>query len=167
MSRAMDASYRLMELSRHRKAAEIARRPPKAEGFAELEGARQALVVTYKRSGEPVPTVVNCALSEDERLYFRSEPQTAKVKRIGNDPRVMVGPCSVRGKPRGGMASGRARILAPEESKHAYELIRGNWSLAMRPSELAMDRLGLEVVYVEVTPVPADACYQDRDSSAA
>jgi uncharacterized protein len=153
----MDLFYPLMERSRHRSATEIAERAPGAVDFAGLEGARQALLVTYKRSGEPVPTVVNCALSEDCKLYFRTEPQTAKVKRIANDSRVLVGPCNLRGKPRGELAVGRARILPEAESETAYALIRANWSATMRPSEMAMDGLGVEVVYVEVEAEPGIA----------
>ncbi len=146
----MDLFYPVMERGRHRKAAEIANQPPAAADFEELRGARQALVVSFKRSGEPVPTVVNCALSEEGKLYFRTEPQTAKVKRIANDSRVLVGPCNLRGKPRGELAAGRAQVLPEAESETAYELIRANWSATMRPGELIMDGVGVEVVYVEV-----------------
>jgi PPOX class probable F420-dependent enzyme len=146
----MDLFYPLMERARHSEAGEIAAKPPSASGFEGLCGARQALVVTFKRSGEAVPTPVNCALSDDGRLFFRSEPHTAKIKRIANNPRVLVGACSMRGKPRGPLAYGTARVLATEESARAYGLIRRNWSPTMWPSEMAMDRLGVDAVYVEV-----------------
>jgi PPOX class probable F420-dependent enzyme len=160
----MDLFYPLMERSRHPKASEAVQEPPTAADLEGLRGARQALVVTFKRSGEPVPTPVNCAISEDGRAYFRSEPQTAKIKRIESNPRVLIGPCNIRGKPHGPLAEGRARILSAAESEPAYTLIRDNWSSAMWPSEMAMDRLGVSVVYVEVcgeSPRPAGA---DRDS---
>jgi uncharacterized protein len=146
----MDLFYPLMERGRHRQAAEAAKLPPTAADLEGLRGARQALLVTFKRSGEPVPTPVNCAISEEGRAYFRSEPQTAKIKRIESNPRVLIGPCNIRGKPRGPLAEGRARVLSAAESKPAYSLIRGNWNPAVWPSEMAMDRLGVPVVYVEV-----------------
>lgn len=146
----MDLFYPLMERSRHPKAIEAVQEPPAAADLEGLRGARQALVVTFKRSGEPVPTPVNCAISEDGRVYFRSEPQMAKIKRIENNPRVLVGPCNIRGKPRGPLSEGRARILSAAENEPAYTLIRHNWSPALWPSEMAMDRLGVPVVYVEV-----------------
>lgn len=146
----MDLFYPLMERGRHRKAAEIAEQPPAASDFEALCSARQALVVSFKRNGDPVPTVVNCALSEDGALYFRSEPHTAKIKRITNNPRVLVGPCNLRGKPRGALAEGQARVLPTADSDIAYELIRKNWGPSMWPSEMAMDRLGVEVAYVEI-----------------
>jgi PPOX class probable F420-dependent enzyme len=141
-----------MDRARHRRAAEAARAPATARGFESLRGARQALLVTYKRSGEPVPTPVNVGLSDDGRLYFRTEPHVAKVRRIRNNPRVLVGPCSLRGKPRGPMAEGIARVLEPDESQPAAALVAANWSAAMRPGERGMDLLGVPVVYVEVVP---------------
>lgn len=152
----MDPFYRLLEGGRHPAAAEIAGRPPGASDFSELEGARQALLVSFKRNGEAVSTPVNCALTEDGRLYFRSEPHTAKMKRMARCPRVLVGPCNVRGRPRGPLAEGRARVLPAEASQSAYEAIRANWSPMVWPSEMAMDRVGVEVAYVEVVSAGSD-----------
>ena len=71
-----------------------------ARGFEHLRGHKYCLLVTYKRSGEPVPTPVWFGLG-DGKLYVRSEAGVAKVRRIRNDPRVRVAPCTVRGKPLG------------------------------------------------------------------
>lgn len=155
MSRLMDLSYRALDGARHHKAAEVSRQPPRAADFEGLRSARQAILVTFKRSGEPVPTPVNFGLSEDGKLYFRSEPQVAKIRRIRNNSRVLIGACNVRGKPRGPLAVGTARILPSTERKQAYTLIRANWSPAMWPGERALDILGVQVVYVEVTAAGA------------
>jgi uncharacterized protein len=152
----MDLSYPIMNRARHRKAAAAAWGPVTASDFDGLRDARQALIVTFKRSGEPVPTAVNCGLSDDGKLYFRSEPHLAKIKRITNNSRVLLAPCNIRGKPLGPLAEGTARILPPAESARAYAAIRGNWSPAMWPSEMGMDRLGVQMVYVEVAPVAAN-----------
>ena len=151
----MDLLYPLMERARHPQAGKAGQERAAETDLEGLRGSRQALVVSFKRSGEAVATPVNCAISEQGRAYFRSEPQTAKIRRIEDNPRILVGPCNIRGKPRGPLAEARARILSAEESKRAQALIRENWSVAMRPGELAMDRLGVEVVYVEVSPSPA------------
>jgi len=148
----MDIAYPMMDRTRHRKAAVAAREPATAPDFSELTGRRQALLVTFKRSGEPVPTPVNHGLSADGKLYFRSEPHVAKIKRIANNPLVLVGPCNIRGKPLGALAEGTARILSPSESELAMTLVSGNWSRSMRPAEASLDRLGVPEVYVEVTP---------------
>jgi uncharacterized protein len=137
---------------RHREAFEAADREGTAPDFEALRGARQCLVVTFKRSGEAVPTPVNFGLSDDGLLYFRSEPVSAKVRRIRREPRVRVCGCSVRGKPRGPMAEGIARVLQQAESERADSIIESNWSPPMRVLERGLDRLPLELAYVEVTP---------------
>src|SRR3954447_20611988 len=103
MSRLMDLQYKVYDRARHPRAFEVARAQGTASDFSALRGARQALVVTFKRSGEPVPTPVNFGLDDQGRLYFRCEPDVAKIRRLGRDPHVRVGPCNIRGKPLGPM----------------------------------------------------------------
>jgi PPOX class probable F420-dependent enzyme len=153
MRRLIDAQYRFYDRIRHRGAFTVANRSGTAAGFEHMRGFRQALVVTFKRSGEPVPTPVNFGLADDGLLYFRTEPRVAKVKRIRNDPHVRVGPCNPRAKPLGPMAEGRARILPPQDHARAYGVIAANWSMAMKLYEKVADRLPVELAYVEVTPV--------------
>ena len=152
MSRVMDVQYKVYDRMRHRRAFEVAREPGTAPDFSALRGARQALVVTFKRSGEPVPTPVNFGLDDEGRLYFRSEPHVAKVRRIRNDPHVRVCPCNMRGKPSGPATEGRARVVPPEEEEHAASVVASNWSASMRTFERTGDRMGIPAAYVEVTP---------------
>jgi PPOX class probable F420-dependent enzyme len=152
MSRVMDAQYKLYDRMRHKRAFEVAREEGTAHDFEPLRGHRQALVVTFKRSGEPVPTPVNFGLDDDGRLYFRCEPHVAKIRRIRNDAHVRVCPCNLRGKPTGPLAEGAARVLPPEEEERAHRAIASNWSAPMSLLERGGDRFGLDVVYVEVTP---------------
>src|SRR5918999_1140222 len=105
----MAAQYGLYDRMRHRRAFEIGRGGGAEIDFPSFRDARQCLIVTFKRSGEAVPTPVNFGLSDDGRLYFRSEPHVAKIRRLRHDPRVRVCPCSFRGKPRGAMVEGTAR----------------------------------------------------------
>jgi len=147
----MDLAYPIMNRARHRKAAEAAKMPGTASGFGAVRDVRQVLLVTFKRSGEPVPTPVNHGLSEDGKVYFRSEPGASKIKRITNNPRVLIGPCNIRGKPLGPLAEARARILPPAESEEALAFIRDNWSRMMKTAERSLDRLGVPEVYVEVS----------------
>ena len=51
-------SNRFYDRMRHRDAYTAARGPATAEGFGALRGHKYCLLVTYKRSGEPVPTPV-------------------------------------------------------------------------------------------------------------
>jgi PPOX class probable F420-dependent enzyme len=152
-TRISDLSYRLYDGLRHRKAFEVARSEGAARDFSALRGHKYALVVTFKRSGEPVPTPVWFGLDEQGRLYFRSEPRTAKVRRLRNEPHVRIAPCSMRGKPAGPTVEGRARLLPAEENAPAEAAIRSNYGLGRRIYEAPIDRSSLEMVYVEVSPV--------------
>jgi PPOX class probable F420-dependent enzyme len=155
MRRLVDLQYRALERVRHRRAGEVARRPGTSVDFSGLRGARQCLLVTFKRSGEPVPTPVNFGLASDRRLYFRSEPASAKVRRIGNDPRVRVCPCDLRGKPTGAVTEGTARVVEGAEDERADAVLSGNWTPTMKLLERGLDRLPIELVYVKVEVAPA------------
>jgi uncharacterized protein len=166
LERLADLQYRALDRLRDPHALEAVARPATAVGFGHLRGARQCLVVTFKRSGEAVPTPVNFGLGEDGLLYFRSEPRSAKVQRLRRDPRVRVAACDLRGKPLGPLAPGTARVLDPRQSDRADAIVASNWTPGMRMLERGLDRLPIEVIYVEVTPsdqMPDHAPPAERD----
>ena len=123
-----------------------------ARGFEHLRGHKYCLLVTYKRSGDPVPTPVWFGLG-DGKLYVRSEAAVAKVRRIRNDPRVRVAPCTVRGKPLGRPADGRALVLDDaRDEEHAEAALRGNYGFGRKVYEGVGAALGAETVYLEIIP---------------
>ncbi|MGB7588649.1 MAG: PPOX class F420-dependent oxidoreductase [Solirubrobacterales bacterium] len=153
----MNLQYRLLNRLRHPDAFEVGSRTATAEDFESLRGARQCLVVSFKESGEPAPTPVNCGLSKAGRLYFRSEPETGKVKRIRHTPRVRVCACDMRGKPRGPVVEGIARVLDAKESERADAALAGNWTSGMKVIERGLEHLPIDLVYVEVEPASGNA----------
>ena len=155
-TRLADMQYRFYDRVRHREAYAVAGTEGGARGFETLRGRKHALVVTFKRSGEPVPTPVWFGLSDDGKLYFRSESRTAKVRRIRNDPRVRVAPCNVRAKPLGAAAEGRARVLPPEENEHAEAVIQSNYGVGRLMFERPAERMMDDIVYVEIEPGSGD-----------
>jgi PPOX class probable F420-dependent enzyme len=80
--------------------------------FQALNGRKYALVVTFKRNGEAVPTATWFGLGDDGNVYTHTFADSWKVKRIGRDSRALVAPCDARGKPRGPAIE--ARPCAPE-----------------------------------------------------
>lgn len=134
-------------------ALSLAREGRTVSGCEHLRGHKYCLLVTYRRSGEAVPTPVWFGLRAG-KLYVRTEADAAKVKRIGNDPRARVAPCTARGKPLGPPADGRARVLAdPGEERDAEAALQGNYGLGRRVYEGAGAVLGPAAVYLEITPV--------------
>jgi uncharacterized protein len=137
---------------RHPSARSLAGAERTLSGFEHLRGHKYCLLVTYKRNGEAVPTPVWFGLGEEE-LYVRSEANVAKVRRVRNDPSVRVAPCTVRGKPVGLPAEGRARILEePSEVKEAEIALQANYGVGRRLYEGFGGVLGVDTVYLEITP---------------
>ena len=143
--------YRLFDRMRHREAFRAAERPPSIGGFDSLQGHHYCLLVTFKRSGDPVPTPVLFGL-QDGKLYLRTDAATAKVARIRNDERVLVGPANSRGKPRGPLVRGIARVLPTSENDLAYAVLKQHYTLGQRLGERMLDLLPIEMAYVEVKP---------------
>lgn len=67
---------------------------------------------TLRRNGDPVPTPVWAVGLPDGRLGVWTNGASHKIKRLGNDHRVTVQPCSVRGKVAAGapLLSGTAEV---------------------------------------------------------
>jgi len=131
--------------------ATAAREGASTSGFDALRGHSYALLVTYRRSGEPVPTPVWFGLEDGPRLFVRTGADTAKVKRVRADPRVLVGPSDARGRPLGPLAAGAGRVVTEQERDHAEAVLRASYGLGRRLYERIIgDRS--PSTYLEVTP---------------
>ena len=151
MSRIEELSNRFYDRIRSRAAYEAAR-DAESGSFDHVRGHKYCLIVTFKRDGEPVPTPVWFGLDDECRLYFRTGAEVAKVRRIRNNPRVLVTPCTVRGKPRGPSVEGTARVLPEEEYDHAEAAIKLNYGLGRRLYEGSAEPFAGDLLYVEVVP---------------
>lgn len=146
-------SHRFYDGARHADTYKAARAEPTAQDFAGLRGHKYCLLVTFRRSGEPVPTPVWFGLDADGRLYLRTGADAAKVKRVRADPRARVAPATARGKPTGPLAAGAARVLPSGDIAHAESALRANYGLGRRLYERVLGPgPGVEMVYLEVTP---------------
>jgi PPOX class probable F420-dependent enzyme len=153
LARVSSLPNRFYHWIRHPSAGSLAREQRTVSGFEHLRGHKYCLLVTYKRSGEAVPTPVWFGLAEG-KLYARSEANVAKIKRLRNDPTVRVAACTVRGKPLGPPAEGRARVLdhPSHQEGEAEAALRTNYGLARKIYEAVGGALGAETVYLEITP---------------
>ena len=59
----------------------------------------------------------------DGKLYVRTGADSGKVKRIRNNPRVLLAPATVRGRRVGPESEARARVLGPGEEGLAETVI--------------------------------------------
>ena len=154
LQRALDLQYRFYDSVRHRRATEAAGTQGRTGPFAELGTSGYLLLVTFKRDGTPVPTPV-LFTHDGGKVYVRGEGRKAKMWRIRNNPHVRIARCNARGKPKGPIYEGRARILPPEEEPRAHDLLWSGYSVPMKGYEGVADRLPVELSYIEIEPVGA------------
>jgi PPOX class probable F420-dependent enzyme len=140
---------RIYDRARDPQSFVAARGGPTVSGFEALRGHKYALLVSFRRSGEPVPTPVWFGLGEDGRLYVRTEHEAGKVKRVRANPRVLVGPASARGRPLGPLAEGSARVLPSDEEARAERALARSYGLGRRLYEGLLGRGAAD--YLEVT----------------
>ena len=93
--------------------------------LAQFAGQRYLNLESYRKSGAAVRTPLWFAQGEAEGvLYVYSVADAGKVKRIRNNARVKVVPCTLRGAPRGEWVEGRAEILDAAGAAHGHQLLR-------------------------------------------
>jgi PPOX class probable F420-dependent enzyme len=97
---------------------------------AELLGrSSYVLLTTTRRDGRLVPTPVWAAPFGDGRLVVVTQDTTGKVKRLRREPRVLLAPCSNRGKPRGRPVEGTAHVLAAGELPEVERVLAAKYGL--------------------------------------
>ena len=91
---------------------------------------------TFRRNGTGVKTPVWFA-ARNGRLYIFTEASSWKVKRLRNDSRIRVAPCSVRGRVQGDWIEGTGRrIDEPALVETAYEALLQKYGWQMRLTNL-------------------------------
>jgi PPOX class probable F420-dependent enzyme len=107
------------------------------DAIAQFAKAKYLNLETFRKTGVGVRTPVWFA--HDQRpgsgsggdstdgasiFYVYAAPDSGKVKRVRNNPRVRVAPCDMRGGLRGAWVDAQARICAGDEAAHGQELLR-------------------------------------------
>jgi uncharacterized protein len=124
---------------------------PRIGSIEQVERHKRALLVTFRRDGTPVPTPVWAARGA-AHLYVRSERDAGKLKRLRNDSRLLVAPCTLRGRPLGAPFEARARMLAREQEPIAEAALAARYGLGRELFERTMDLLRIDMCFLEVTP---------------
>jgi PPOX class probable F420-dependent enzyme len=145
--KAMDKVYLRI---RHAKAFEVS--SGEAGSFDSLRGRKYALIVTFRRNGKSVPTPTWFGVGQDGNVYTHTFADAGKVKRLRNNPRVLLAPCDVRGKPLGRAIEGRARVLPPEEWGRAERAIQANYGLGRRIYMAPARNNNEAMTYLEIAP---------------
>ncbi len=99
--------------------------------FNALEEHKCVSLTTYRRNSNPVPTPVWFAL-ENDKLYVATEPGSGKVKRIRNNPNVLLAPCTQRGKLIGPTMKGVAHVLPADREEQVKAALKRKYGWMMR-----------------------------------
>lgn len=90
-------------------------------GLAGFESHRYVSVETYRRDGRAVRTPVWFVIKGGAMLVVTRD-QTGKVKRIKNNAKVRVAPCSIKGAIHGDWHGGTAAMLDADGTAEATTL---------------------------------------------
>ena len=116
--------------------------------FAGFGHLKYIALETFKKDGQGVKTPLWFVL-HNRALYAYTEAGSGKIKRIRNNPRVRVAPCTVRGRVTGPWVDGTASIVDGEERRVADRLLDRkyllklvfNWLTRINRHERAMIRI--------------------------
>lgn len=103
-------------------------------------------LTTFRKDGSAVATPV-WLVREGDALLVITQGSSAKVRRIRNDPHVLLAPCDARGRMKGEQVAGLAALQNPDETVRIAALIRKRygflgWMLTRRGSD---DRTGIRI----------------------
>ena len=100
--------------------------------FANVAGKKHLSLASFRKNGQAVRTPLWFA-EQDGKLYFMTRDDSWKYKRIRNNPRVLVAPCTMRGRIIGPDVEGRARVLEPWEFPAARRALQRKYWLMRIP----------------------------------
>src|SRR5262252_1930075 len=102
-----------------------------AEPISTLRSQKYISLASYRKNGAAVQTPL--WFSEDSgKLYFMTRSDSWKYKRICNNPKVTVAPCTMRGRIVGPEFEATARLLPPEQWRFAKTLLtRKYWAMRL------------------------------------
>jgi len=107
-------------------------RPTTSQIPTAIQGQKYISLTTFRKTGVGIPTPVWFG-EEDGKRYVMTRSDMGKAKRIRNNPKKKIAPCTIRGKVTGPGFSATARVLPPEEHQHAPKTINRKYWMARVP----------------------------------
>jgi PPOX class probable F420-dependent enzyme len=117
--------------------------------LAQFSKQKYVNLETYRKSGLAVRTPL-WFVEDQGVLYMRTPAQSAKVKRIRNNPHVRVVPSDVRGNLLGSWQDGEARLIDADEAEWVNQLIKRKYGLLKRLIDLRSKLKRTEAVVIAV-----------------
>lgn len=123
-----------------------------------LGSGKYLLVTTYRKNGTPVATPV-WVVRDGDALGVWTVADSWKVKRVRNRADVLVGPCDVRGRPKGDQVPGTAEICDPATTARYRKLLVRKYGVVglftLLGSRLRRGLDGTLGIRITLTPEPA------------
>lgn len=107
-------------------------------------GEKYISLATFRRNGQEVRTPVWFA-GQAGKLYVMTRSDSGKYKRIRNNPRVRLAPCTARGRVTGAWIQAHARILDREEEGMARQALARKYFLMRFPWLWSRKNIFLEI----------------------
>jgi PPOX class probable F420-dependent enzyme len=126
--------------------------------FECLRGYKYAVLVTFRRNGEAVPSPVWYSIDERGRAYLKTRPDAGKVKRLRNDSRAVIAASDMRGRPLGSAIRSAGRVLPSEDCAYAEETLAAAYGAGRKISERVMGGREKRGTYIELTPADGTDC---------
>ena len=110
-----------------------------SEAIAQFANATYFSLETFRKTGVGVRTPVwfaedpaSPSPTGETTFYVYTLPDSGKVKRIRNNPKVRINPCNMRGDLRGAWVDARARLCTGEELARGQSLLNQKYGLMKR-----------------------------------
>ena len=113
-----------------------------------IRGQKYISLTTFRKTGAGVATPVWFG-EEEGKLYVMTRSDMGKTKRIRNNPKVRVAPCTIRGKVTGPQFDAMARILPPEAHAAARKSINRKYWMARIPLVWARTDTYIEISFAQ------------------
>src|SRR6516162_10097684 len=107
------------------------------DAIAQFDKTKYFSLETFRKTGAGVRTPVWFASNTRSTgamttFYVYTLPDSGKVKRIRNNPKVRIAPCNMRGDVRGAWLDAQARMCSGDEVDKGQSLLIQKYGLAKR-----------------------------------
>jgi uncharacterized protein len=99
--------------------------------MADLGGERYVSITSFRRDGTPVASPV-WVVAAAGRLYVWTGSETGKVKRIRNNPDVLLAACTARGVATGPAVKAHAAIVSADDRPDIWNLLIAKYRPQLR-----------------------------------
>jgi len=93
-----------------------------ADNLSDLSKFKYITIETFRKNGAGVRTPIWFIIYQG-LIYFRTDVNSGKAKRIRNNPHVRIAPCDIRGNLKGNWFDGKVKFADLAESSITHSMI--------------------------------------------